>query len=1023
MRLLRLKLEAFGPYSGSELIDFRALRYSRLFLVHGPVGSGKTFLLDGICFALYGRSSGGERDRRGLRYLSSATEQETVAALDFEAGNQSYRVERRIAGALEESEAPTDEVTLWRLPEIGEPTRRDILSATPSGVEQMVSKLLGLNADQFCQVAILPQGRFRRFLLADGSQRRQILSNMFNSLRYERLQNLLGSTYQEAKSELEHSWKAREDLIGQYAEQGGDPRTSLHRSQEELQAVVEGCKSHQERNTDWERSLEEAVRYEILDRQRDMSERELHALTNEQEATEDALTERLRKALPSYEKWRSLNKEAEVISAELHEQRTQFQRLKSDTNFLEEEVERARRLEEERFTLRRTIERLDELVEDYRGVNQLAGETARTQSRLDELIARRSELASQVKAAKERAAGIEEELARIEAGAKKLESLKADVERVADQRNVARQNLALEEAYSQAVQREARFKAMITEIQHERKELKASAAKKKERDIADALHVLKSEVKKGQECPLCGSLDHPKPYGSRRRRRKDIPDFELELEGLSKKLEMARHEMAQATERKARLEGRMEERAEVDAEALEVDEQTLASLRQAVVALESRVAKGEDLEKELRQIKKQSKPARTKLKKMRLLKERLTSTLESVRMQEKSRSRSVLSVARELLPECEALKARSVQDSSLAVLPKLVSDEQERLDQRLEELSEIEYSTERAELMAETFALQLAQTRGSERQRDNLQAEAEVLRLALEDDFRQDFTGWDDLSFALGRLAREQSLQGGQTDLLDRETLVRTVERQLHQSQELLATLPVPEMKAEQIRHALAREREQLEIKVGRRVALQKLIERSSEDVGRYDRLVEKIRGQEARLSELQRMSTLARGDAERMDFHEWYLDRVFRRVIEAANLRLEILAPNRFGLTLERGLEVKIVDFSAAKERSATTLSGGESFLASLALALALGDVLQSERDAKDRLQTLFIDEGFGYLDRRALEASLDCLESLKSEGRTVGIISHVKALKERIRAQIVVAPSDVPLPYGKDRIQIFAE
>ena len=119
----------------------------------------------------------------------------------------------------------------------------------------------------------------------------------------------------------------------------------------------------------------------------------------------------------------------------------------------------------------------------------------------------------------------------------------------------------------------------------------------------------------------------------------------------------------------------------------------------------------------------------------------------------------------------------------------------------------------------------------------------------------------------------------------------------------------------------------------------------------------------------------------------------------------------------------MKIVDFMAGKERSATTLSGGESFLASLALALALGDILQGDRESREKLKTLFIDEGFGYLDKRALDAALDCLESLKQEGRTVGIISHVPALRERIRAQVVLASNDAPLPYGVDRVQVFAE
>ena len=203
MKLLRLKLEAFGPYGGSEIIDFRALRYSKLFLIHGPVGSGKTFLLDGICFALYGRSSGGERSRKGLRNLTAADSQDTIACLDFQSGSNSYRVERRF-------NSQSDEVVLYRLPEIGEPGRRDILSATEGGVSSMIVRLLGLTAEQFCQVAILPQGRFRRFLLAAGDERRHILSNMFKAERHRRLQEAISNGAQSANNSLKEAWGRRE---------------------------------------------------------------------------------------------------------------------------------------------------------------------------------------------------------------------------------------------------------------------------------------------------------------------------------------------------------------------------------------------------------------------------------------------------------------------------------------------------------------------------------------------------------------------------------------------------------------------------------------------------------------------------------------------------------------------------------------------------------------------------------------------------------------------------------------------
>lgn len=1009
MKLLRLTLKNFGPYSAEENIDFRSLRYSKLFLIHGPVGSGKTFILDGICFALYGRSSGGERDKLGLRNLSAEPTQETAVSLDFESGEQSYRVERRFSGSSEEE---NDDVSLSRLPEIGEPTRRDILSATPGGVAAMVANLLGLSAEQFCQVGILPQGRFRRFLLAESEQRREILSSMFASTRHARFQESIGKAHESAKEKWERAWSQREELIGLYADAGGDPRESLTRSTEELKTVSEDCSQHQEKSVEWEKSLEEAVRYEILDRQRDMSERELQALTGEGEESQNDLTNRLREAIPLYEKWKRKTEETEVISAELHEQRTQYENMKSDTNIFEDEVRKARQLEEERFSLRRSIERLEMLQDDCRGVQVLEQELIKTQTRLEELSAKRSELVRIFKKDKADGKLIKAELEKITEAEAKLGGLKRDLEDISEQRDRARQSDLLSDALEQAEQRETRLEQLVDKLEAERKEAAAELREHRARDLHETLLALKKSLNPDQECPLCGSTEHPNPYSERRRRLEDEPDEER-VELLDRKLQTARRELVQAKERRVRLEGRREEH-DGDIEAPDIDEATIRRLQQTVQVVEQRVAKKNELKRQLRQIKVEAKPVKLKLKKMRLLKERLNSTLESIESQRKARKQAAAKVASELIPGLGQFNFEEVEGH--------LEKERERLKQRLDNLAEVTYGTERAELMAETFALQLAESRASEKERDRLRLESEELRETLLDRFRREFASWDDLSFALGRLSRETSVQNGQGQVLDRDTLVRTVERQLHQSQELLATLPVPEMKAEQIRQALSREREHLEQKVSRRAYLERSLETSAEDVARYDRLVEEIRDLESLSQSYGRLRALAEGTEEKPDFHEWYLERVFRRVLTAANLRLEILAPNRFSLVLYHGLEVRIMDFSAGKERSATTLSGGESFLASLALALGLGDVLQAERNVKDRLQTLFIDEGFGYLDRRALEASLDCLESLKQEGRTVGIISHVRALRERIRAQVVVASNDSPLPYGTERVQIFA-
>ena len=833
MRLLRLKLEAFGPYENPEVVDFRALRYSKLFLIHGPVGSGKTFLLDGLCFALYGRSSGGERDRTGLRNLATPAEKETSVTLDFEIQGQSYRIERRFLPVAEDEE----DVTLWRLPELAEPSQRDIISSSRSGVGAMVVKLFGLTAEQFCQVAILPQGSFRRFLLSEGDHRRRILSNIFNSSRHEQFSSSLQMAHQSARAELEKAWSRREQITSSYENFNGDPREMMHRSTEELKALRNDCEALQERSMEWERSLEDAVRFEVLDRQRGMTERELKLLQeDEEEDDESALMARLQESLPIYEEWKRLDAQAEEIGEELQQQRVQYEKLKSDTNFLEEEVKHARLLEEERFNLKRSLERLDSLVEEYRGVQALSDELVRIEERLSELGRLRAEVALMVKEQKAEILASEKELAKIKAGEEKLASLKGDLQSIERQKGRQRQIEALQDSFAQAQAREERFLQLVEKLEVERTVLMESLSKQKDVDLKESLLNLKGQLKKNQPCPLCGSEDHPKPFKGRRSAAKDEEISDESLTDLDHRLEIARSELDQARQRAARLEGRLEERGTDEEPIPELDEKTLAGLQRTIQVVETRVEKKEELLKNLRKMRQEIKPARIRLKKMRLLKERLVTTVENISDQYEEQKQAVLKTMREVFSQ--------FGEATFEELVEFVENEKRRLDERLTDIDQTEFTTERAELMAETFALQLAETRAAEIRRDELQAKADSMRSELEDSFRLEFANWNDLCFSLTRVARESKVRG-ESPVLDRETLIATVERQLHQSQELLSMMPQPEMRSDQIRQVLSREREQMELKVGRRAALEKSLEQSAEDVKTYDMLVEQIRGLE----------------------------------------------------------------------------------------------------------------------------------------------------------------------------------
>jgi exonuclease SbcC len=1013
VRPLRLSLTAFGPFLENQVVDLRGFRYSRLFLIHGPVGSGKTFLLDGICFALYGRSSGGERDRQGMRNLSAAPTTETIVVLDFEVASENYRIERRlILGPPEQGGFAPDEVALWRLPAFGEPTRRDVVSSSLSGVESMLTRMLGLSAEQFCQVAVLPQGQFRRFLLAPAEERTAIIGRMFDGHVYQRFATLLGQEHGALKRQLNDAWKEREQVTARYQDTLGDPRELLLRSQEELSAVTTACQAHQHKSAEWERSLEVAVRYETLERQKEMSLRELEELTHQGESPADALSHRLKAALPDFQRWREAHAEIEEIGSELDDQRSQYEKLKRETNFLEAEVEQARRQEEEKYALFRAQERLEEIQQEASGLALLDSEIQAAQARLVDLARTRTVLAQEVKRAQARGQKLDLELERMAKAELRLAALRQEVAGLESRDQEVRQKGHLLTTVEQARQREIRLRATLDTLRAEMASAQDRLYSQRAQSRAEALSLLKHELKSGQDCPLCGSKQHPRPFEGALEGESVDQELDQRVLALKARCEHAVQELAQAEERRARFEGRLEGMAKVAIDGEDVSA-LVDGLRASIAMIEGKLAERQSCKDELRRLDKDLVPNRKKLRQMRLMKERLEATIESATS---TRSARRLRLG-ELLSQTLGLEVPDDDDS----WPALLEVERGRIAERLSEISTVGYSTQRAELMAEAFALGLAETRAAEKRRDHLQRDADELQHTLLERFRLDFANWSDLQFALSRAAREFQLSRGEGSVVDKETLVRAVQRQIDQAQELLLGVPQPPMRSEQIRHALGREREQIELKTSRRVSLQRVVEQGAKDVELYDQVVEQIRELEGKMAAIGPLAATVAGDnRDSIAFSDWVLERCFAKVLTAANGKLETLAPQRFALLQDRGLEVKIFDVRAGTTRSATTLSGGESFLASLALALGLGEVLQVAEGAVERLGTLFIDEGFGYLDQEALDAALQCLENLRGEGRTIGIVSHVSDLRERIRAQVVVAGRDEAA--AGSRVQVFS-
>ncbi len=1006
MRPVLLTLEGFGPFLSEEILDLEKLSGRGLFLIQGAVGSGKTFLLDAICFALYGISSGGDRTLSELRTLSFPPEKWTSVRFDFTVAEKTYRIERLLRPDPADPEQLTQTCTLWFHPRYRQPNSQDVLSSSVQGAAKMIQKLLGLDAKQFRQLVIVPQGKFGELLFAAPEQRRETLSVLAGLGRYLEFSEGLRDRTEGAQLELDLLNQELDRFLLEYDSAHGDPQAELERTKAELQAVGDELDELRQRSGSWHSHLESVVRYETLARQRDHAQRELEVLEGTGQEEERSLRSRLLEALPHYQEWRHTFEEISELNSELQRHEADYQRLTQETDFVEAEIARARELEEEKFQLRWNLERLQELHAQGEGLEVLAQEWATAVSRLEDLKERWLELKKRFKKLKGQQSDFRLKLQELEHCEQELKDLGPKVERLEAGHLQVQQRQQLLELLDQTRSRRVRFLETIAELELEFQRAQSELRSAQGLQEAQWRARLSQELEPGQPCPICGATDHQRTGADGQR-----PEYESStsqepeagvLETLERRLLHARQECQQLDQRSARLEGRLEQ-LEGEDTLPEVVNEHLAEQKERLATLRKQHARLEKVRDSLESVTQQILPLQRDLKKIRISRERLTTlclTAEEAYQFQEKRFLNQLAHQLNFDPESESTWKRTWSEK--------LYQERARTELRLTELEEIAYSSQRAILMGEAFASQLLDRRVAQQRLSDLESRNIEIQNDLWRRFQGDFESWEGLQASLGRLERERNLSRNQ--VLDKEILVGTVKRQLSQSQELLNALPSPDFSSMELRNKLSSDRERLEALTARRSVLEGLLTKQSWDVERYVQLEAEIRAVRGTVSKLAPLAQAASGEAGQ-SFSDWIIGKFLGRVLKAANVRLQDLAPGNFYLTPGPSLEILAFDLKASQVRALTTLSGGEAFLATVALALGLGDVLQGEHNGQSRVQTLILDEGFGSLDKASCQAAVEGLRRLAGLGFTVGIVSHLETLKEQVQQKITItAHSSLP-------------
>ncbi|MEU6065173.1 SMC family ATPase [Streptomyces sp. NPDC047082] len=982
MRLHRLDVTAFGPFGGSQLVDFDALSAAGLFLLHGPTGAGKTSVLDAVCYALYGSVPGARQTGQGLSLRSDHADAGTRTEVRLELTVAGRRLEVTRQPPWERPKKRGSGTTLdkaqSRLREYDAAARawKD-LSRSHQEIGTEFEQLLGMSREQFCQVVLLPQGDFARFLRADAEARGRLLGRLFDTRRFAEVEKRLAERRRAAEARVRDGDAALLADAHRMQQEAGDamPLPELAPGEPGLADAVLGAAAVA-RSTARERltlahcrltaaEAAQAAADRVLADVRELArlqgrfaearERaaQLEGRSGAHRETQTRM-ERGRKAetvAPALELREAADAEHRAAAAAEARARGPLPETFTDAGPAGLAAA-ARRAAEELGGLesaRRAEQRLAEIAEERAGLDR--------QERADEDVLR--DAAGWLAEWDVTRAGLQARIDSAQEAATRSEQLAVQREPARRRLNAARMRDQL------AGDTEAAQKRTLA-AERQALETRAHWLDLKEQRLNGIAAELAANLTDGEPCAVCGATEHPAPA----RRVAGHVDREAE-------------ERALAASRQAD-----EQRAEAERRLGVVREALAAATAEAGDAPTARLAaEADELERAYTQARRDASglhPAHEELRRAERERERRQTELRQAEVGTASRiaRRDTLERERVALEE-ELAQARGTAGS--------VAARAAQLERQVALLTDAADTARAAEDTAQRLK----------------DADARLADAA----YRAGFETPQAAAAALLDDAEHRELQRRLDAWHAEEAAVRSVLAEADTA--AAAQQPPADLEAAEREAAAAAQR--LRDAASARdwaarccAELDRLSARATDGVRRLAPLREEY----DRVARLAALTAGTSADNERkMRLESYVLAARLEQVAAAATVRLRRMSSGRYTLVHSddrtgrgrSGLGLHVVDAWTGRERDTATLSGGETFFASLALALGLADVVTDEAGGV-RLDTLFIDEGFGSLDDQTLDEVLDVLDSLRERDRSVGIVSHVADLRRRIHAQLEV-------------------
>lgn len=892
MRPLELKISAFGPFKDLVELDFTSLGDSGIYLITGDTGAGKTSIFDAISYALFDDSSGGQRQAKMFRTLGASDTDETFVDLTFKLKGKIYRVVRNPEyyrkskrGQGLTKEGANANIYL----EDGQ-----IISGT-TRVNSYIQNLLGLDQNQFKQIAMLAQGDFKRMLHADNSERQALFRKIFNTHKYQELEDYLKAVNSDIKSQADQEKIEFENIVENL----------------QLEDKKEFINLSQNSGNDAHDYLQEQIKifessYETLAKKR---------------ATINSDLENSKKKIQLYE-------DNEDLKVQIEANKKSLELIKKNILELKTKLEASKNMQDDIDQLNKINANLETLIPRYKQMEDLKVQLKETEDNLDferkeldklkiNYKEKEKEINSKIEFLKEnkgldkRLFEKEKEILQAKNSIKELESL-----------------VILEDALKESIDQKTRL-AKDLELQNEKvTDLSKYLNDQEHKYFMSQAGLLAHKLEEGKPCPVCGSTNHPSKAKLEKNllSKEDLENIKVDLDGQRAKREKLSFKLADI---RAKIQSLKEQKQEykqyfeTDLDlALNDNKNKLIAIEKDFKNIKEMLVKYEEIENSL---------------------DTLNSDFENIKI---NLDQSKLNVSR---LEINVEKDRQIYLNMTKDLEFENKDQvQETIDKNIDKIKKTRSYIDK-----------------------------------IIDDYQEARLGQEKLNGSIleqeSRLVYEYDF-----DISNEKNMTQLL---ISQDQEFLNQM-------QDIKTALNINRKQL-------IKFENYLKKQAELSEKY-----------ATINHLYQTVSGKISGKENIKFEVFVQMTYFDEILSRANIRLSKMSQNQFSLARKKeatnkasqsGLEIEVFDKYIGKTRDIKTLSGGETFKASLALALGLSDTVQMYSGGVE-LNCMFVDEGFGSLDKDNLNQVMKSLNELSQTNKLIGIISHIEDLKTRIDKKIIV-------------------